>query len=600
MALATQVTINIDGNELPDFTILNIQEKIMQHHTFEIICRMDKLEGSDHFSMEKSQEYIGGQINIKISADSQKREGTHIFRGLITEVIANRNFGIYGDSIILKGYSPDIILEDRPHTQSFEEKDLEQIIQNTLKAYDKQFLKQKISLKSSSTFLYKVQYKETSFEFLLRECIKNGEWWCFDGEKLHIGELPDKDVELTYGIDLHDFDFSIKLEPSKFQYSAYSYLSAKGFESSSDAHSIDKFQNRFGKTALSKSDEVFLNEKISLFNETLEKGNEQQNLDDIVHVEREGSASRMVTAQGMSESLEIVPGCRAKIKGYSNDDESEIDYGEYIITTINHSCDRQGNYENQFEAIPSTVSRPPTTNTFALPICEDQSAVVKENNDPEKMGRIRVQFYWQKDNEMSPWLRIVTPSGGESKGMYFIPEVGEEVLVGFESLNPEKPYIIGSFYNGKNKPDGEWITSDNNIKAFRTRSGHTIIFSDEDGKEYIKIYDNKDHNAIRLNPNEKQLKLWSKGDIMIEANNILMSASGKIEMKADKDIEVKSKEDFKLEVKGEIKAKAMKDAKVEAMNIENKAKMKFAAQGAQSELKGSAMTTIKGAIVKIN
>jgi len=600
MALATKITISIDGNELPDFTELSIQEAIMKHHTFEIICRMDKIEGSSNFSMDKSQEFVGGQVLISIEADSPKRKGQHNFRGLITEVTANRNYGSYGDSILLKGYSPDIVLDDFPHCQSFENKDISQIFDEILKNYDKKFLKPNLSPQTNEKFEYTVQYKESSYDFLIRNCIKNGEWYCYTGDKLHIGELPDKDIQLTYGIDLHDFDFSIKLQPSGFKYSTYSYLSAKAFESSSSAHNTDKQQNRYGKKALEKTDEIFPNERIILFNQNFEKGKEQQTLDSRIKTDKEGITSRMVDAQGVSESLDMVPGCRVQVKGFTHDLNEEIDYGEYIVTSIYHSCDREGNYENRFEAIPSSIKRPPHTQSLSMPKCEEQSAVVVDNEDPEKLGRIRVQFFWQTEDNKSPWIRIITSSGGNEKGMYIIPEVGEEVLVGFEDMNAEKPYVIGSFYNGKNKPDGEWVGSDNNIKAFRTRSGHTIIFSDEEGKEYIKIYDNKDHNAIRLNPNEEQLKLWSKGDIIIEANNIYMSASGKIEMKADGEIDIKTKKDYTLEAMGSIKSKATKDSKTEALNIENKASVKYSAQGAQSEMKGSAMTTIKGAIVKIN
>lgn len=600
MALSTIVTIHIDGEELPDFTELSIQETMMHHHTFEVICRMDKLEGTDSFSMDKSQDYVGCQILINILADSPKREGEHNFRGIITEVTANRNFGSYGDSIILKGTSPDIILDDSPHSRSFEKKDMGQIFNKIIKSYDKGLLKQTISFQSSDVFPYIVQYRETPFDFMIRNCIKLGEWWCYDGNKLYIGELPDKETELSYGIDLQDFDFSIRLQPSTFKYSSYGEISAKQYESSSSSHNVDGQQNRYGKTALSKSDEIFPNEKIHLYNQVLKNGNEQQQLDTQVQVEKDGRASRVVDAQGMSESLEITLGCRTQIKGFSPDFSEEIDYGEYLITSIHHSCDREGNYENRFEAIPSSVKRPPFSSPLAISRCEEQSAVVKDIDDPEKMGRVRVQFFWQVDNDKSPWLRIVTPSGGADKGLYLIPELDEEVLVGFEDLNAEKPYIIGSFYNGKNKPDSEWVNSDNNVKAFRTRSGHTVIFSDEDGKEYIKIYDNMDRNAIRFNPNEKQLKIWSEGDIMIEGKNILMSASGEIEIKAEKNIDIKTNKDYKLEAMGSVKTKATKDSKTEALNIDNKASVKYSAHGAQSELKGSAMTTIKGAIVKIN
>ena len=73
-----------------------------------------------------------------------------------------------------------------------------------------------------------------------------------------------------------------------------------------------------------------------------------------------------------------------------------------------------------------------------------------ENADPENLGRIRVQFPWQP-TAYSPWIRIAQPHSGANKGFHFIPELGEEVMVGFEGSNVEMPFVMGSLYNGSGK-----------------------------------------------------------------------------------------------------------------------------------------------------
>ena len=86
------------------------------------------------------------------------------------------------------------------------------------------------------------------------------------------------------------------------------------------------------------------------------------------------------------------------------------------------------------------------------------------------MGRVQVQMAWQKyENTQTPWLRMTNPHAGSGKGMYFIPENGEEVLVAFENDNAEKPYIQGAMYNG-NETSG-YNTAGNDKKVIQTRSG---------------------------------------------------------------------------------------------------------------------------------
>ena len=158
----------------------------------------------------------------------------------------------------------------------------------------------------------------------------------------------------------------------------------------------------------------------------------------------------------------------------------------------------------------------------------------------------------------------------------------------------------GSLYNGNAKPDGEWPDANNNSKVLRTRSGHTVILSDEDGKEYIKIYDCKDKNAIKFNPVDEELKLYSAGNIILQGKNILLSAWENIEMKADGEILLNTKKDVKTEAEGSISQKATQDIKAEGMNVEIKGSMETKISGMQAELSGTATTTIKGGIVKIN
>lgn len=151
----------------------------------------------------------------------------------------------------------------------------------------------------------------------------------------------------------------------------------------------------------------------------------------------------------------------------------------YRIIEIRHYHDGF-EYYNEFIGIPDLFNASPFIDTEAVPFGEIQSARVMDNNDPKKMGRVRVQFPWQMaKNQMTPWLRITTLYAGAGKGMYMIPEIGEEVLVAYESNNAEKPFVLGALYNGAETSG--YATADNDLKVIKTRSGIEQVFNDAEG-----------------------------------------------------------------------------------------------------------------------
>ena len=103
-----------------------------------------------------------------------------------------------------------------------------------------------------------------------------------------------------------------------------------------------------------------------------------------------------------------------------------------------------------------------------------------DNNEPMGMGRVRVQFPWQEEkNQMTPWIRTTTIYAGSGRGDYKIPEIGDEILVGFESGNAEKPFMLGAMYNGADVSG--YATPNNDLKVERTRSGIEGLANDAEG-----------------------------------------------------------------------------------------------------------------------
>jgi uncharacterized protein involved in type VI secretion and phage assembly len=178
---------------------------------------------------------------------------------------------------------------------------------------------------------------------------------------------------------------------------------------------------------------------------------------------------------------------------------------EYIVTELIQSASHPHNYNNFITFVPADIPVPPYTNAAIYTQAPAQPARVKENEDKDGLDRLRVHFPWMKATEMTDWLSMVTPYAGKNKGIRFLPEKEEEVLVDFIGGNVEKPFIIGAIYTDANKSG---ISSGGNvIKSISTGSGRR--FEINDGKGTLKVYDNyhtgTPKNAILMNRKDEEL-----------------------------------------------------------------------------------------------
>ncbi|MEA3445222.1 MAG: type VI secretion system tip protein VgrG, partial [Bacteroidota bacterium] len=443
MALITDITISIDSNRF-DARIrhLNISQSINKHHQFSIEFELASVEGMlDHFLMDKSKDYVGSVIQISIKpVDFLKQHAELNFKGVITNISANRANRRNGDMLTIQGYSPDILIDETPNCKSFEEADIKQIFSEVLKPYPKNLLPLKSSPNSSEKFDYIVQYNETNFNFLYRLAALNGEWFFYDGQNLHLGLDTGKETELEYGSDLIDFNFSMGVSPINFSFSAFSYSDVKTYSSSSKSASISGLNDN-QKVSEKKSEGLYTSDNNQFLIHHSSNIN-QSSLDKIVKKVKGNKISNAVVCSGQSENTGVQIGQIISISGKNMIMETGPNYGQYLVVSVNHSSDLEGNYMNTFTAIPANITNNPFIVPQLFPRIESQSAVVTDNSDPDKLGRIRVRFYWQEQKD-SPWLRIVNPYAGDKRGAFIIPEIGDEVMVQFEGSNAEKPYVIG-------------------------------------------------------------------------------------------------------------------------------------------------------------
>ncbi len=119
--------------------------------------------------------------------------------------------------------------------------------------------------------------------------------------------------------------------------------------------------------------------------------------------------------------------------------------------------------------------------------------LVTDNQDPDGMYRIQVQYPVPDGEVLSAWARVITLMGGKGMGWACIPEPDDEVLLRFVHGNPNMPVVVGSVHNGKDTPPFDNADGNNDLRIFHSRNIHKLELEDKDGAERISVYttDNK-------------------------------------------------------------------------------------------------------------
>jgi uncharacterized protein involved in type VI secretion and phage assembly len=174
-------------------------------------------------------------------------------------------------------------------------------------------------------------------------------------------------------------------------------------------------------------------------------------------------------------------------------------------------------------------------------------AVVTNNKDPDGMGRVKVKLPWMADDAETDWARIVAPMAGAGRGMYFLPEVDDEVLVAFEHGNPESPYVLGALWNGKDKPPENNNDGKNDFRTIKSRSGHVIRLTDTKDAGKIEIADSSGKNSIVISTKDNSITITADKDVTIKSTNGKLTLSGKgVEIKSTAAVKVEASQNMDL------------------------------------------------------
>lgn len=190
------------------------------------------------------------------------------------------------------------------------------------------------------------------------------------------------------------------------------------------------------------------------------------------------------------------------------------------------------------------------------------TGLVSNNNDPQKMGRVKVKFPWLDDQLESNWARVCAVGAGNGYGLHWLPEVNDEVVVAFEHGDFNYPYILGNVWNGKDKQPEESAVQGGKVevRTLKTRAGHIVRLTDGPQKS-IEIIDSDTNTSIKMDTQTKKVTIVSKGDISLEASAGNIELKGKsIKIEATADVTVKGQT-------GKVEATATLDVKGGMVNI---------------------------------
>ncbi|HAN77007.1 MAG TPA: hypothetical protein DCQ31_04140 [Bacteroidales bacterium] len=227
-----------------------------------------------------------------------------------------------------------------------------------------------------------------------------------------------------------------------------------------------------------------------------------------------------------------------------------------------------------------------------------QIGIVKKiHEDPDNQHRVQVSLV-SFGSSTNVWARRVFPDAGKERGVYWMPEIGDEVVIGFMNDDARYPIIIGNLHSSKNKPP--YVTdAKNKEKGIVTREKLKLTFNDEDK---ITTWETPAKQSIEINDKEESIVIKDKqgNTITLKKDLIELKGMGEIKITAMKDVTISGQN---------IKIDAKLNADIGATNIKNTAKAQFKAagnagaeisSGAQTVVKGGAMVQIQGALVKIN
>lgn len=235
--------------------------------------------------------------------------------------------------------------------------------------------------------------------------------------------------------------------------------------------------------------------------------------------------------------------------------------GSYVLTAARHIYDETG-YHTEFTVsggqersllgLASLGATKGSHRAGGPPINGLVVGQVTDSSDPENQFRVKVSFPWLSDDYESWWCRVAQPGAGNQRGLVWLPEVGDEVLVGFAHGDVRMPYVVGSLYNGVDAPpladqlvDG--ASGEVRLRALVSRTNHRLVLSDDDSDSHVLLTTGDDNLTITLDKTQTSITIDSSGTVTINGSqgvsikstsNISLQAEGSLSLSGSSGVSI--------------------------------------------------------------
>jgi phage baseplate assembly protein gpV len=598
------------------FSGLSVREYLSDVSSFSFSWRQPEKEFSLKDHVNFYEQNLGAEVEISIGSSFK-------FLGIIYS-ISCQNEDEIGVEYEINGKGLAAKLEDVASCDSFFQKPIKDIVEDVIKRAS---LSCSVSPVFKDKLYYTVQYNQSSIDFLRMLAARYGEWFFYDGTKLCWGKPENGKVTLVINSSLFDWQISGKMVQPKGEVISTDLFSGKRIAMSEALNGLEGMHKAAAESG-GKTIAGFLKRHVI-------KDVQEDLLKNLSKIQLQGDLANSVFVTGKSYSPELRLCTIAEVKNTKGTDQ-----GKYLVTEVHHRTNDGTDYINSFTAIPATGKHPPYTNTELYPVAMVQPAEVVKNEDKDGLDRIKVKFPWQNEGDMTPWLSMMQPHAGKSKGFRFLPEVGDKVLVGFLDDNAERPYVMGGLYNEKEKSGAS--EKSNKQKFIGTKTGRRLYWNESNGElaltDNVFGYPRNTLNLFRGSKQDDQFLIQSykdeenltsvclRGDQKISidvvkgSNPILkieMDAdSKKLLIHSDGPIEIVSKESIKMDApkieltaRDEVKIEAQtKSVDVKGIDVNIEGSKSLNAKGtmavfegtAKADFKGGGLASLTAALVKIN
>ena len=636
----SQFSLAIDGTAasedlIADILQVSVEESLHQLSMFTLIISNNYFSGSSTATWTHMSKFaIGKKIKIGFTSSTtgdpnfDDASTAYILEGEITAIETDFTEEAKAP-IIIRGYDVAHRLHRGRCSQSF------------LDMTDSDIVKKlagecgiTLGTITSTTPVHKYVFQEnqTNMEFLQERAARNGfELYMQDGELNFRKPTKGAELSLKWLKDLSSFRIRVTgaEQVSSVEVRGWDYKTKKAIVSTASTEAVIT-SNTSGKgsassTKFSSSPKMIVVDQ-PVFS-TAESDKIAQSLCDelggeFVHADAKGTGNPLIRAGKVIKLTDM--------GNYS---------GSYYVTETHHLF-QNGYYATHFSvrglrggdlySMLSSKTRLQPGQTMLV-------GIITNNNDPDKLGRVKVKFPTLTEDHESNWARVVGVGAGVNRGFDCLPEVNDEVLVAFEHGDIHRPYVIGGVWNGTDAPPT--VVTDSvvggkvRLRTFKTRVGHQLQFVEEDKgavKKGVYLNTIDGHNLrlddstkfaelettgghkFRADDDSKVISLTSTGDITVKtgtsgstkdltinAANMTLTATTNITLKVGTNKIVISTSGIVVEGT-QVQIKGTASAKMEAPSINVEGSAMNTIKGGLVNVEASGIAIVKGSLVKIN